>query len=169
MTGLSGSGKSSIAIELEKALFEKEYFCQVLDGDNVRMGLCQDLGFSLEDRTENIRRIAEVARLYCQSGIIVVCTFVSPTREIREVARRIIGDEDFVEVYVDTSVEDCENRDVKGLYQKARRGEIAEFTGVSSPYEPPDNPEVVVTTRNKTVQQSTEYLMSQVLPRIGKK
>lgn len=144
LTGLSGSGKSTIAIQLERRLFEAGHFAQVLDGDNIRTGINNNLGFSLEDRQENIRRIAEVAKLYCHSGIIAICTFISPTREIREFAKNIIGPEDFIEVFISAPLEICEQRDVKGLYQKARRGEIKDFTGIDSPYEPPENPDLVL-------------------------
>ena len=146
LTGLSGSGKSTIAIQLERRLFENGYFAQVLDGDNIRTGINNNLGFSLDDRQENIRRIAEVAKLYCHSGIITICTFISPTREIREFAKNIIGPEDFIEVFISAPLEICEQRDVKGLYQKARRGEIKNFTGIDSPYEPPENPDLVLDT-----------------------
>ena len=146
LTGLSGSGKSTIAIQLERRLFENGYFAQVLDGDNIRTGINNNLGFSLDDPQENIRRIAEVAKLYCHSGIITICTFISPTREIREFAKNIIGPEDFIEVFISAPLEICEQRDVKGLYQKARRGEIKNFTGIDSPYEPPENPDLVLDT-----------------------
>lgn len=146
LTGLSGSGKSTIAIQLERRLFEAGHFAQVLDGDNIRTGINSNLGFSLDDRQENIRRIAEVAKLYCQTGIITICTFISPTRQIREFAKNIIGSDDFIEVYVSAPLEICEQRDVKGLYQKARRGEIKNFTGIDSPYEPPEHPDLVLDT-----------------------
>ncbi len=146
LTGLSGAGKSTIAARLERRLFEAGHFCQVLDGDNIRTGLNNNLGFSMEDRRENIRRIAELARLYCHSGIVTFCTFISPTREIRQFARHIIGPEDFIEIYIHAPLEVCEQRDVKGLYQKARRGEISNFTGIDSPYEPPEHPQLVLDT-----------------------
>ncbi len=151
LTGLSGSGKSTIAIGLEQALFTAGFFPQMLDGDNVRMGINNNLGFSLEDRAENIRRIAEVAKLYAHSGIVVLCSFISPTREMRKLAADIIGD-DFLEIFVDTPLEICEARDVKGLYAKARRGEIKGFTGIDSPYEAPENPFLRLSTANKSVE-----------------
>ena len=150
-TGLSGSGKSTIAEGLERELFNKGYFVKVLDGDNVRSGINKNLGFSLEDRRENIRRIAEVAKLFVDSGVIVLCSFVSPTREIRNVAKNIIGDDHFKEVFIDTPLEVCESRDVKGLYKKARAGEIKNFTGIDSPYEAPLDPALIVLTENKDI------------------
>ena len=146
LTGLSGSGKSTIAQHLERRLFNQGYFAQVLDGDNIRTGINKNLGFSAEERQENIRRIAEVARLYLQSGIITLNSFISPTRAIRAMARDIIGREDFVEIYVNAPLEVCERRDVKGLYKKARKGEIKGFTGIDAPYEPPIEPALEVRT-----------------------
>ena len=134
-TGLSGSGKSTIAQGLEKLLFDKGFFNQVLDGDNTRTGINKNLGFSLEDRQENIRRIAEISRLFLDAGIICVNSFVSPTHEIRNLAKQIIGKEDFIEIYVNTPLHICEKRDVKGLYAKARSGQIKGFTGIDSPFE----------------------------------
>ncbi len=160
LTGLSGSGKSTIAVQLERRLFERGYFAQVLDGDNIRSGINSNLGFSLEDRRENIRRIAEIARLYCQSGVIAICSFISPTREIRSFARDIIGEEDFVEVFIQASLETCEQRDVKGLYEKARRGEIKDFTGIHSPYETPDDPALVIDTEREDLQASCDRVFS---------
>ena len=139
-TGLSGSGKSTVAIGVERGLYSAGFFPQVLDGDNIRSGINNNLGFSLEDRKENVRRIAEVAKLYANSGVIVLCSFISPTREIREMAKSIIGEDDFLEVFVNTPLEVCEARDVKGLYAKARSGEIKGFTGIDSPYEAPTDP-----------------------------
>ncbi len=150
-TGLSGSGKSTIAEALERQLYNNGYFVKVLDGDNIRSGINKNLGFSLEDRKENIRRIAEVAKLFLDSGAIVLCSFVSPTIEIRNLAREIIGMEDFKEVYVDTPLEICESRDVKGLYKKARAGEIKGFTGIDSPFEAPKAPALRLLTENKNV------------------
>lgn len=150
-TGLSGSGKSAIAEALERQLYNQGYFVKVLDGDNIRSGINKNLGFSLEDRKENIRRIAEVAKLFLDSGVIVLCSFVSPTTEIRELAREIIGIDDFKEIFVDTPLEICESRDVKGLYKKARAGEIKGFTGIDSPFETPINPVLVLKTENITV------------------
>jgi len=150
-TGLSGSGKSTIAEGLERRLYAEGYFVKVLDGDNIRSGINKNLGFSLDDRRENIRRIAEVAKLFMDSGAIVLCSFVSPTIEIRELAKTIIGKEDFKEVFVDTPLEVCESRDVKGLYKKARAGEIKGFTGIDSPFEAPVNPALILKTENKSV------------------
>jgi bifunctional enzyme CysN/CysC len=158
LTGLSGSGKSSIAIELEKRLIEAGHACFVLDGDNVRQGLNRDLGFSPSDRRENIRRIAEVAKLLNDAGLFVITAFISPYREDRAAAGEIIGRERFIEVYLSASVEVCEQRDAKGLYAKARAGQISEFTGISAPYEPPVAPEMTIDTGASSVEQSVEAL-----------
>ena len=157
-TGLSGSGKSTIAQGVEKDLYKEGYFIKALDGDNVRTGICNNLGFSLEDRKENIRRIAEVAKLFLDNGVIVLCSFVSPTIEIREMARQIIGPEDFVEIFVDTPLEICEQRDVKGLYKKARKGEIKGFTGIDSPFEEPLEPTLTIKTENHSVEESVDQV-----------
>ncbi len=146
MTGLPASGKSTLAVALEKALWDRSVHAFVLDGDNIRHGLNKDLGCSTEDRNENIRRIGEVAKLFTVAGVINVTAFISPYRADRDQARRIMGDGEYVEVYVDCPLEECERRDPKGHYKKARAGEIAEFTGISAPYEPPLNPEIVVHT-----------------------
>ena len=146
-TGLSGSGKTTIAIELEKELHNKGLLTQILDGDNIRTGINNNLGFSDADRTENIRRIAEVAKLFVNSGLVTICCFVSPTEEIRNTAKNIIGTNDFLEVFVNTPIEICEQRDVKGLYAKARKGEIKDFTGVSAPFEAPANPAIELTDK----------------------
>jgi len=140
-TGLSGSGKSTLAFGLAGKLHEKGYLTQVLDGDFIRKGINNNLGFSMEDRNENIRRIAEVAKMFMNCGIITICAFISPTRSIRDMARSIIGKENFFEIYLSTPLEVCEKRDKKGIYKKARAGEIKEFTGISSPYESPEKPE----------------------------
>ena len=145
-TGLSGSGKSTIAESVEKELYKRGFFVKLLDGDNVRTGINNNLSFTLEDRKENIRRISEVAKLFLDSGIIVLCSFVSPTIEIRALAKKIIGEEDFKEIYVNTSLEECEKRDVKGLYALAREGKIKGFTGIESPYEKPQNPTCLLYT-----------------------
>lgn len=166
MTGLSGSGKSTIAIALEQALHHHGRFCVVLDGDNVRMGINNNLGFSDADRTENIRRIAEVAKLFVQQGAIVVCCFVSPTIAIREQAKRIIGADDFVEVFIDTPLDMCEARDVKGLYARARKGEVKDFTGISAPFEPPLSPALRITTADRSEEACTTDLLNFILPRI---
>jgi adenylylsulfate kinase len=166
MTGLSGSGKSTIAIALERELHARGRFCVVLDGDNVRAGINNNLGFSDADRTENIRRIAEVAKLFLQQGAIVVCCFVSPTRAIREQAQAIIGADDFVEVFIDTPLAVCEQRDVKGLYAKARAGEVKDFTGISAPFEAPSAPQVRIATVDRTEEACTEELLHFILPRV---
>lgn len=165
-TGLSGSGKSTIAIALERSLFSRGFVAQVLDGDNIRDGINSNLGFSLEDRRENIRRIAEVAKLYVQSGLVTICSFISPTREIRQMAREVIGEEDFYEIFIDTPIEICEQRDVKGLYKKARAGEIKGFTGIDSPYEAPAEPDLLIKTANQAPEQSLEEVLEFVLEKI---
>ena len=159
LTGLSGSGKSSIARWLEMELFRRNYFCTVLDGDNVRHGLNRDLGFSAEDRSENIRRIAEVAALMNDAGMVVITSFISPYRADRERARQIIGPHRFLEIYLDTPLATCEERDPKGLYQKARSGEISSFTGISSPYEEPLRPDLVVRTAEQTLEELTRRVL----------
>ena len=166
MTGLSGSGKSTIAIALERALHERGRFCVVLDGDNVRTGINSNLGFSDTDRTENIRRIAEVAKLFVQQGVIVICCFVSPTMAIREQAKAIIGANDFVEVFVDTPLEECERRDVKGLYAKARAGEVKDFTGISAPFEAPAQADIILATIDRTPDDCAGDVLQTLLPRI---
>jgi adenylylsulfate kinase len=158
-TGLSGSGKSTIAEGVQKRLYNQGYLVKVLDGDNVRAGINNNLGFSLEDRKENIRRIAEVAKLFLDTGIIVLCSFVSPTIEIREQAKKIIGKRDFYEIYVDTSIEECERRDVKGLYKKARNGEIKGFTGIDSPYEHPVSPALILDTGNQNINKCVNLVL----------
>ena len=162
-TGLSGSGKSTIAEGLEKKLYTEGYFVKILDGDNVRTGLCNNLGFSIEDRKENIRRIAETAKLFLDSGVIVLCSFVSPTIEIRKMASHIIGEEDFFEIFVDTPLEVCEKRDVKGLYAKARAGEIKGFTGIDSPFESPLTPKLVLKTVDMSVTECVNKIYSQFI------
>jgi adenylylsulfate kinase len=166
LTGLSGSGKTTIAKHVERELFSKGYFVQLIDGDNVRSGLCNDLGFSLSDRKENIRRIAELTKMYLRSGIICINTFVSPTIEIRALAKKIIGEEDFHEIYVNTPLEVCEMRDTKGLYKKARSGELKGFTGIDSPYEVPFNSRLVLEVEGFTVEESAEVLINYILKHI---
>lgn len=166
-TGLSGSGKSTIAIALERRLFDLGYSVQLLDGDNIRSGINANLGFSEEDRSENIRRISEVSRLFVQAGMISINCFISPTIEMRDMARRIIGEEDFKEVYINTPLSVCESRDVKGLYAKARKGEIKNFTGIDAPYEEPVNPNFEIKTENKTVNECVDALMTGILPLIN--
>jgi adenylylsulfate kinase len=159
LTGLSGSGKSTIAIAAEQVLLQRGRLAYVLDGDNVRHGLNKNLGFSPEDRTENIRRIGEVAKLFTEAGLIVFTSFISPYRADRDAARALMREGDFVEVYAAADVETCEQRDVKGLYQKARAGEIPEFTGISAPYEAPERPELVLDTGRQTVEESVAQLL----------
>ena len=159
LTGLSGSGKSTVAVAVEAALVERGHLAYVLDGDNVRHGLNANLGFSPEDRTENIRRVAEVAKLFTDAGVIVLTAFISPYREDRDSARALFGDGDFVEVFADADLETCESRDPKGLYKKARAGEIPEFTGISAPYEAPERPELVLNTSAQSVEESVSSLL----------
>jgi len=160
LTGLSGSGKSTVAVAAEAALLSRGHVAYVLDGDNIRHGLNKNLGFSPEDRTENIRRIAEVAKLFTETGVIVFTSFISPYRADRDAARALFPVGDFVEVYAAADVEACEKRDPKGLYKKARAGEIPEFTGISAPYEAPQAPELVLQTSNQTVEQSAGELLA---------
>jgi len=159
LTGLSGSGKSTVAVATEHVLAERGRLVYVLDGDNVRHGLNTNLGFSPEDRTENIRRIGEVAKLFTDAGIITLTSFISPYRADRDAVREIMHPGDFIEVLVDASLETCEARDVKGLYQKARAGEIPEFTGISAPYEAPEKPELVLDTNERSVEESVSELI----------
>lgn len=163
-TGLSGSGKSTLAIALERELHNRGLLCRILDGDNIRTGINNNLGFSEEDRIENIRRIAEVSKLFVDSGVITIAAFISPTNEIRKMASSIIGSDDFIEVFVDTPLEVCEQRDVKGLYKKARAGEIKEFTGISSPFEAPMQPNLRIDTSIQEIEQSISELLDYVLP-----
>lgn len=167
MTGLSGSGKSTIALALERKLHAEGRFTAVLDGDNVRTGINNNLGFSETDRAENIRRIAEVAKLFAAQGIITICCFVSPTIAIRDMARGIIGGADFIEVFVDTPLEVCEARDVKGLYKKARKGEVKDFTGISAPFEPPASPDIRSKTEGRSEQDTVTELYHFLAPRIA--
>lgn len=169
MTGLSGSGKSTIALALERQLHAEGRFTTVLDGDNVRTGINNNLGFSGADRTENIRRIAEVAKLFAGQGIITICCFVSPTIAIRDLARSIIGPADFIEVFVDTPLEVCEARDVKGLYAKARKGEVKDFTGISAPFEAPHAPDLRIATQGRSEEASATELLNFILPRTTRK
>ncbi len=164
-TGLSGAGKSTLAHAVEETLYKMGCSTFVLDGDNVRHGLCGDLGFSEIDRKENIRRVGEAAKLFLEAGVIVLTAFISPFREDRERVRKLIGDTDFIEIYCQCPIEICEERDVKGLYKKARQGLINNFTGISSPYEIPEHPELVIDTTEKPIEscalQVIEYLQSQ--------
>lgn len=166
MTGLSGSGKTTLASALEKRLFELNYFCQILDGDNVRSGINTNLRFTEEDRIENIRRIAEVSKLFMNCGIILICAFISPTNKMRNMAREIIGEEDFLEIFVDTPLEVCEQRDPKGLYKKARAGEIPNFTGISAPFEVPKDPFMVVDNSQSDIKKTVKRMLKKVIPEI---
>ncbi|MBT4775243.1 MAG: adenylyl-sulfate kinase [Crocinitomicaceae bacterium] len=166
LTGLSGSGKTTIANHLERRLNSEGIITKLLDGDNIRTGVGNNLGFSTEDRAENIRRIAEVAKLFMNTGIVTICSFISPTKEIRAKARAIIGTADFHEVFINTPLEICEKRDVKGLYQKARAGEITNFTGIGAPYENPDNDYIEIVTNNKTIDDSVTSLYQQIIKKI---
>lgn len=165
-TGLSGSGKSTLAIALERELYKQGILCRILDGDNIRSGINNNLGFSEADRTENIRRIAEVSKLFVDCGIVTIAAFISPTHAIRRMASEIIGEDDFLEVYVSTPIEECERRDVKGLYAKARRGEIKEFTGISSPFEAPEHPFISIDTSRQSLADSVKVLLEAVSPKI---
>lgn len=166
MTGLSGSGKSTVAKGLERHLHEYGFLTQMLDGDNIRAGINNNLGFSEEDRTENIRRIAEISKLFVNCGIITLNCFVSPTREMREMAKDIIGADNFIEVFINASVAECEKRDVKGLYAKARQGEIKNFTGVDSPFEDPTGAALEVNTVELSIDESIKKVLDYILPKI---
>jgi len=168
LTGLSGSGKSTIAEALEKNLHEKNFLTMLLDGDNIRAGINNNLGFSDEDRLENIRRIAEVSKLFLNCGIITINSFVSPTNDVRTLAKKIIGENDFIEVFVNCPLEVCEQRDVKGLYAKARRGEIKDFTGITAPFEIPASPSLEIKSNELTIEESVEKIFNHILPIIKK-
>ena len=165
-TGLSGSGKSTIAIALERELHQRGLLCRILDGDNIRSGINNNLGFSPEDRVENIRRIAEVSKLFIDTGVITIAAFISPNNELREMASSIIGKENFLEIYVNTPIEECERRDVKGLYAKARKGEIKDFTGVSAPFEAPEHPALSLDTSILSLEESVNKLLGLILPKV---
>lgn len=167
-TGLSGSGKSTIALGVERELHERGLLCRILDGDNIRSGINAGLGFSAEDRRENIRRIAEVGKLFVDTGIITLAAFVSPTNEYREMARKIIGNDDFFEVYVSTPLEECERRDVKGLYARARLGEVKDFTGISAPFEAPEHPALDIDTSKQPLETSVRQVVELILKVIEK-
>lgn len=158
-TGLSGSGKSTVAIALERELHRRGLLCRILDGDNIRSGINANLGFSADDRKENIRRIAEVAKLFVDTGIITIAAFISPTEELRQMAADIIGPDDFKEIYISTPIEECERRDVKGLYAKARRGEVKHFTGISAPFEAPAHPVLSLDTSKLSLEGSVQKLL----------
>lgn len=165
-TGLSGSGKSTIAIALERELHKRGLLCRILDGDNIRSGINNNLGFSAEDRVENIRRIAEVSKLFIDTGVITIAAFISPNNELREMASTIIGKDNFQEIYVNTPIEECERRDVKGLYAKARKGEIKDFTGVSAPFEAPEHPALSLDTSVLSLEESVNKLLELILPKV---
>ena len=165
-TGLSGSGKSTLAIALERELQNRGLLCRILDGDNIRSGINNNLGFTAEDRVENIRRIAEIGKLFVDTGVITIAAFISPNNELREMASNIIGKENFVEVYISTPIEECEKRDVKGLYAKARRGEIKNFTGISAPFEAPEDAALSIDTSKHSVKESVDMLLDLILPKV---
>lgn len=165
-TGLSGSGKSTVAIALERELHQRGLLCRILDGDNIRSGINNNLGFSVEDRVENIRRIAEVSKLFIDTGVITIAAFISPNNELREMASSIIGKENFLEVYINTPIEECERRDVKGLYAKARKGEIKNFTGISAPFEAPEHPALSLDTSVLSLEESVNKLLEMILPKV---
>ena len=165
MTGLSGSGKTTIAVALEKMLAERSILTQVLDGDNIRSGINNNLGFSDEDRAENVRRIAEVAKLFVNCGVVCLNCFVSPTKDIRQQAKEILG-EDMLEVFINTPFEECEKRDVKGLYAKARAGEIKNFTGLDAPFEAPENPFLEIKTVGHSIEECAKTVCDAILPLI---
>lgn len=165
-TGLSGSGKSTLAIAMERELQKRGLLCRILDGDNIRSGINNNLGFSEADRMENIRRIAEIGKLFVDTGIITLAAFISPNNDMREMAANIIGKQDFMEIYISTPLEECERRDVKGLYAKARRGEIKNFTGISAPFEVPAHPALSLDTSKLSVEESVNKLLELILPKV---
>lgn len=166
-TGLSGSGKSTLAIQLEAALYAQGIKTYLLDGDNIRSGLNKDLTFTDEAREENIRRISEVCKLFLDAGVVLLSAFISPFQADRDQVKRIVGAENYIEVFVDAPLEVCEQRDVKGLYKKARAGEVKNFTGITSPYEQPQRPDIVIRTDKTTVEEAIDALMKAVLPRVN--
>lgn len=169
MTGLSGSGKTTIAKALEKKLHSNNIISQLHDGDNIRVGISNNLSFSSEDRLENIRRISEISKLFLNCGIVTLNCFISPTNEIRQIAKDIIGENDFIEIYINASLKICEDRDVKGLYKKARNGEIKNFTGVSATYEEPKQPNLVIDTTHLSIEESVKKIYDYILPLIKNK
>ena len=164
MTGLSGSGKTTVAKGVERYLHSQGILNQLLDGDNIRVGISNNLTFSSDDRAENIRRISEVSKLFLNCGVVTMNCFVSPTIEIRNIAKQIIGAENFIEVYINASVDTCEERDVKGLYKKARKGEIKNFTGISAPFEAPEYPEIEINTAQLSIDESVQKVLDYILP-----
>lgn len=165
-TGLSGSGKSTLAVQLEAQLYAKGFKTYLLDGDNIRTGLNKDLSFTDEGRVENIRRIGEVAKLMLDAGIVVLSAFISPFKADREQVKAIVGNENYIEVFVDAPLEVCEQRDVKGLYKKARAGEVKNFTGIDSPYEAPEHPDIILQTHKLSVEESIQILQQGIFPKI---
>ena len=165
-TGLSGSGKSTLANAVEKELYNKGYYSYTLDGDNIRSGINNDLGFNQEDRLENIRRVAEISKLIMDAGIIVNAAFISPLISDRKIIKDIVGVKNLFEIYVSTSLEECEKRDVKGLYEKARKGLIKDFTGITSKYEPPKNPDVVIDTQEKDISVCVNEILPKIISKI---
>ena len=165
-TGLSGSGKSTVAMGVERELHTQGILCRILDGDNVRAGINNNLGFSAEDRIENIRRIAEIGKLFVQTGVVTLACFVSPTNDIRQMARKIVGEEDFLEVYISTPIEECERRDVKGLYARARKGEVKNFTGISAPFEAPVSADIEIDTSKIPLEESVRTLTELIIKRV---
>lgn len=165
-TGLSGSGKSTVAMGVERELHAQGILCRILDGDNVRAGINNNLGFSAEDRIENIRRIAEIGKLFVQTGVVTLACFVSPTNDIRQMAREIVGEEDFLEVYISTPIEECERRDVKGLYARARKGEVKNFTGISAPFEAPVSADIDIDTSKIPLEESVKTLTDLIIKRV---
>lgn len=165
-TGLSGSGKSTLAIAMERELQKRGLLCRILDGDNIRSGINNNLGFSEAERMENIRRIAEIGKLFVDTGIITLAAFISPNNDMREMAANIIGKQDFMEIYISTPLEECERRDVKGLYAKARKGEIKNFTGISAPFEVPAHPALSLDTSKLSVEESVNKLLELILPKV---
>lgn len=166
MVGLSGSGKSTLANALENELHKQGFLTQLLDGDNLRTGINNNLGFSTEDRTENIRRAAEASKLFLQCGVVTICSLISPTQAIRSMAKEIIGSDFYTEVFINCPLEVCEERDVKGLYAKARKGEIPEFTGITSPFEAPENPSIEVRTDLQSPEECLEKILTELKPKI---
>ena len=166
LTGLSGSGKTTIALQLEKELFKLGFLVQILDGDNIRAGINNNLSFSEADRAENIRRISEVSKLFLNCGVITINCFVSPTKKMRQNAKKIIGKENYYEIFINADIETCEKRDVKGLYKKARSGEIKNFTGIDTEYEKPNNPNLEIDTTQLSIDQSIEIILKNILSQI---
>ncbi len=165
-TGLSGSGKTTLGIAVERELFKRGFLTQILDGDNIRSGINVNLSFTEKDRVENIRRIAEVTKLFLNCGVITINCFISPTKEARDIAKRIIGKENLIEIYVNTPLYVCEQRDVKGLYKRARTGELKNFTGISSPFDEPVNPDIIVHTNEQSIDESVDIIIKFVLNKI---